>query len=256
MNSVNIKRLEAKCGSSLEVEDFEANNLIRRVERVLIDKSNGTIDLSGKRILNIGGGSGFEAEILLKQGARSVVILEIAPKQIEIARTRMQRARLRGVEYVRGDAEHLPFCDGEFDLSYIHMALHHLPDNVKGMTEACRVAKEVVFVDVMNPLITRLLNVFGLLTREGDRRINRVNGRDVLDILDRMQFAPSITYFFAPPIYTHNSGIMRCYFALFNAMNSLVNKSKLLGFLIGNIAIIRGANKDKTCEMRKACYEY
>ncbi len=236
---------EAESNSSLEAEDRKTNNLALIVERVLINKSISGVDLSRKDILNIGGGSGFEAEILLKHGAKSVTLLEIASEQLDVARTRRQRGRLPNMEFVRGDAENLPFCDNTFDLSYVHMALHHLSDNVKGMTEACRVADEIIFVDKMNPVLTRFLSVFGLFTKEEGQPINRVSGKDVPNLLRRMHIEPNVTYFFAHPLATHNECIIRSYFALCNALNMLVNRSRLLGSLIGNVAIIHGTRHGK-----------
>ncbi len=97
MKSDDIKRLEAESNSSLEAEDRQANNLAVIAERALINKSVHNITLSDKTILNIGGGSGFEAEVLLKHGAKSVVLLEIAPKKLGFARERMQRKHLQGM---------------------------------------------------------------------------------------------------------------------------------------------------------------
>jgi hypothetical protein len=120
------------------------------------------------------------------------------------------------------------------------MGLHHLPDNAKGITELCRASDEVVIIDIMNPLLTQLLNVLGLFTEESGVAPNRMNGKNVADLLEGTGLKPIIIYFFVPPIYTYNRYIIRCYLFAFKAINSLVNRSKLLGFLFGNVAIING----------------
>lgn len=241
MDPSDIKRIELHTwGSSLEEEDHIAHRLDRILERMLIYRSIEDIDLVDKDILNVCGGSGIEAEILLKQDAKSVVLLDISQRQLEVARMRAQRAHLNGLECVKGDAENLSFCDGTFSLSYIHMALHHLPDKIKGITELCRTSDEVVIIDIMNPLLTRLLNMLGLFTEEGEIKPNRLNGKNVADLLEGTGLKPTITYFFVPPIYTCNRYIIRCYLFAFKTINSLVNRSKLLGSLFGNVAIISG----------------
>jgi len=230
-----------KWGSSLEEEDRLSHRLDRILERMHICRSVEDIDLVDKDIVNVCGGSGIEAEILLKQDAKSVVLCDIAQNQLRVARMRAQRAHLNGLECVKGDAENLPFCDGTFNLSYIHMALHHLPDNAKGITELCRVSDEVVIIDIMNALLTRLLNVLGLFTEEWcGITPNRMNGKTVVDLLEGAGMKPTITYFFEPPIYTSNRYIIRSYLLAYKAINSFVNRSKLLGLFFGNIAIISG----------------
>jgi SAM-dependent methyltransferase len=227
-------------GATLDDWDRADDELEFILKRMLIYRSVEDIDLADKDTINVCGGAGIEAEILLKQGSKSVVLLDATELRLAIARERARRDHLNGLECVKGLAEALPFCDGTFDLGYIHNALHVLPDYAKGIGELCRVSKEVVIVAIMNPLLTRLLNVFGLFTKLSGLPPIRMNGKNVADLLEGAGLKPTITYFFIPPINIYNRYIVRCCLFALKTINSLVNRSKRLGSLFGNIAIISG----------------
>jgi ubiquinone/menaquinone biosynthesis C-methylase UbiE len=146
------------------------------------------------------------------------------------------------LECVRGNAEHLPFIDGSFDLGFIHMALHHFPNHARSITEVCRVSREVIFVDIMNPLLTRVLTKIGFYREEWcGITPNWLSGKYVENILINQKLKPNITYFFVAPLETYNHFFIRCLVLIFELTNRVINKNTLLGLLFGNVAIIRGA---------------
>src|SRR6476619_4079946 len=67
----------------------------------------------GERILDLSTGTGWTSRVVAKRGV-SVVGVDIASGLLQAAR---QKARVEGlaIEYRVGDAESLPFSDGEFD---------------------------------------------------------------------------------------------------------------------------------------------
>ena len=190
----------------------------------------------------MGGGHGEEAEFLLKNGAGAVTILDIAPGQLRNACVRRRKHHLNNLECVRGDAENLPFKDDSFDLGYICMALHHFPNHVQSISEVCRVSREVIFVDIMNPMLTRIVTKLGLWKEEGGGIVpNRVNGKHVENLLTDQKLKPRVTYFFfAPANNTYNPFLIRWLVSFFTLSNRIVNKSRRVGLLCGNVAIITG----------------
>ena len=67
----------------------------------------------GEYILDLSTGTGWTSRVVARRGA-SVVGVDIAPELLEAARSRAEAEELP-VDYQLGDAESLPFADGEFD---------------------------------------------------------------------------------------------------------------------------------------------
>src|SRR5262245_32200148 len=67
----------------------------------------------GERILDLSTGTGWTSRAVARRGA-TVVGVDIAAGLLEVARAKAQAERLP-IEYRVGDAESLPFRDGEFD---------------------------------------------------------------------------------------------------------------------------------------------
>lgn len=209
---------------------------------LLLKRSIQDFDIVDKNIINVGGGHGEEAEFLLKNGARAVTIIDIAEGQLKNACVRRQKHHLDNLECVRGDVEYLPFKDDSFDLGYIYMALHHFPNHARSITEVCRVSREVIFVDIMNPILTRILTKIGFFREEWcGITPNRLNGKSVEKILINHKLESTVTYFFAVPTNTYNPFLTSCLISFFELTNQLINRSKSAGLLCGNVAIIRGA---------------
>lgn len=237
------KRLESKRWGGADFDEIErlSANSGSIIGSILLKRSIQTVDLTDKNIINVGGGHGEEAEFLLKNGAGAVTILDIAPGQLRNACVRRQKHHLNNLECVRGDAENLPFKDGSFDLGYICMALHHFPNHIQSVSEVCRVSREVIFVDIMNPILTRIVTKLGLWKEEGGGIVpNRVNGKHVENLLTDQKLKPTVTYFFFAPTNTYNPFLIRGLIPFFNLSNRIINKSRRVGLLCGNVAIITG----------------
>jgi SAM-dependent methyltransferase len=81
-------------------------------------------DMRGKRVLDLGCGHGMAAVVLARQGA-SVTALDLSAGYLGEARLRADANRV-AVDFVKADAEKLPFVDGAFDAVWGSAILHHL----------------------------------------------------------------------------------------------------------------------------------
>ncbi len=244
IDPTETKRFESEAWGSEETE-FDIDRILARSDRIidtfLLKKSIQNFNLADKLVINVGGGDGHEAEFLLENDAKAVTIVDISHKQLKNACTRKQKHHLDNLECVKGDAENLPFADNCFDVGYIYMALHHCPDYSRGISEICRVSRQVIFVDIMNPVLTRTLTKVGFFREEGcGIAPNRLNGKRVKKMLINSKLNPTVTYFFAVPAYTYNPFVIRCLVTVFKLSNSLVNRSNGVGLLCGNVAVITG----------------
>ncbi len=94
-------------------------------------------DLSGKVVLDLGCGTGYFSNELLKRGAQ-VVCVDISAKMLEQAKARCGE---NNISYQLGDAERLPFSDDQFDLVFSSLALQWCEDLSVPLKEIKRVAK-------------------------------------------------------------------------------------------------------------------
>lgn len=91
-------------------------------------------DLTGKRVLSIGCGSGEDCHELQRRGA-SVVGIDLSAGLIEQA-----RLKYPDCEYFVGNMEDLShFADAKFDMVYSSLAVHYLHDWSSMMSEVSRV---------------------------------------------------------------------------------------------------------------------
>jgi demethylmenaquinone methyltransferase / 2-methoxy-6-polyprenyl-1,4-benzoquinol methylase len=116
----------------------------------------------GGRYLDVCCGTGDLAlRIAEKAGPQSEVVgLDFSTNMLDVARHRIrhqnpdQIAQLAKVEWVRGDALHLPFADRSFDGAIISFGLRNLTNLPAGIAEMARVVKHggrVVNLDLGHP---------------------------------------------------------------------------------------------------------
>jgi ubiquinone/menaquinone biosynthesis C-methylase UbiE len=101
------------------------------------------IDLRGKELIDIGGGTGIVAFKALEMGAAKVVCGDISEYMLERGR---EKARTLGydstrIEFCQLDAESLPFNDNSFDMVITGMSFGLLPDQKKAAKEMFRVLR-------------------------------------------------------------------------------------------------------------------
>jgi ubiquinone/menaquinone biosynthesis C-methylase UbiE/uncharacterized protein YbaR (Trm112 family) len=145
--------------------------------------------LDGGTALAVCGGSGMDAELLARAGARAFSA-DVSPGA---ARRASERARRHGVELVSlvADGMALPFADRSFDVVYVHDGLHHVDRPLAVLAEMARVARHAVSVnEPARAVATSAAIRMGLaLEREAaGNRVRRLSVGDVTDVLRRRGF--------------------------------------------------------------------
>ncbi len=102
----------------------------RPLAEALLDRS--PCDPAGRRVLDVGAGTGVAARSARRRGAARVVAVDLAAG--------MLAQREPGVLAAVADAERLPFRDGGFDLVVAAFSLGHVPEPARALAEARRVA--------------------------------------------------------------------------------------------------------------------
>jgi len=95
--------------------------------------------LAGKRVLEIGCGMGLHSETMIRAGA-NLTAIDISPTSVEATTRRLQVKGLKG-EIIEGDAEKLPFPDGEFDFVWSWGVIHHSSNTGRIVRQIARVLK-------------------------------------------------------------------------------------------------------------------
>lgn len=96
-----------------------------------------------RRILDIGSGTGFVAEMLLPHLTEgdALVLTDISSKMLAQAKRKLRGPGGPALEFSLVDAEALPFPDFSFDVVTMNSVLHHLPDTARFLAEAARVLR-------------------------------------------------------------------------------------------------------------------
>jgi ubiquinone/menaquinone biosynthesis C-methylase UbiE len=93
-------------------------------------------DLSGKKVLMLGCGTGEETALLEEFGAGDLVGMDLSENSIKIAAETYPR-----YQFVVGDMHELPFGDGEFDFVYSSLTIHYSDNPEKVYAEIYRVLR-------------------------------------------------------------------------------------------------------------------
>lgn len=99
----------------------------------------------GETVLDIGCGIGASIMTLLDKGL-NVTGIDPSPYMLDAAYKRVKNR----ADLYRGFAEDLPFGDNSFNHSVFFASLEFVDDPRKALEEACRVAKDKIFIGVMN----------------------------------------------------------------------------------------------------------
>jgi ubiquinone/menaquinone biosynthesis C-methylase UbiE len=131
-------------------EGFDALRFSGPIGQLLLDTQealllNAVAPAAGRRILDVGTGTGRAAIGLAKAGA-AVTGIDAAEEMLEVARLRARDAHVH-VEFASGDAHALPFADRSFDAAISLRVLMHAPDWRRCVAELCRVSGWRVIAD-------------------------------------------------------------------------------------------------------------
>ena len=141
----------------------------------------------GDRVLDVATGTGMVATALVRRYGCSVVGLDQSPEMLAGARAKLEAdPRLAArVELVRGEAESLPFADGEFDHLTFTYLLRYVDDPAATLSELARVVKpggHVASLEFMVPPNLPARSLWRLYTRLAMPVLGRLISRDWYDV--------------------------------------------------------------------------
>jgi 2-polyprenyl-3-methyl-5-hydroxy-6-metoxy-1,4-benzoquinol methylase len=122
-----------------QATDFAANPWVSDEQRIarLVSAAR----LTGtERVLDIATGPGYIAEAFAKN-SREVLGMDLTEAMLAIARARTEEHGVKNISFSTGDAQNLPFDEGQFDVVVCRLALHHVQQPAKvisGMARVCR----------------------------------------------------------------------------------------------------------------------
>ncbi len=101
----------------------------------------------GDLVLEVGCGTGFTTyEVVKRVGEENIVAVDLTPEQMERAVRKFPKAN-----FIRGDAENLPFKDNTFDASISAGSIEYWPHPSLGISEMARVTKSGGRVVILAP---------------------------------------------------------------------------------------------------------
>ncbi len=92
----------------------------------------------GKRAADIGAGTGFITEGLIRLGLQ-VIALDESRAMLETMKKKF--GHLKGIDYQLGEGENLPIPTGSVDYAFANMYLHHVENPSKAIREMVRILK-------------------------------------------------------------------------------------------------------------------
>ena len=98
----------------------------------------------GDAVLDVACGTGDLSRLFAESGASKVVGLDYTEEMLAVAREKRGQSTgrvAREIEYVRGDAQALPFADASFDIISIAFGIRNVQDPAKAVGEFLRVLK-------------------------------------------------------------------------------------------------------------------
>jgi len=104
---------------------------------LLVASSQASTDM---KVLDIATGGGHVANALAPL-VEQVIALDLTAEMLQVAERFIRGNGHQNVDFVAGDAEHIPFEDDFFDLVTCRIAAHHFPDVPSFISEALRVMK-------------------------------------------------------------------------------------------------------------------
>lgn len=124
---------------TLELDDVYGTDgrLVREISGLL--DPDGTGDLAGKRILEVGAGTGRDAVTLAKAGAE-VLTLDYVPGSLGLTVKAAEMSAVR-VAPVCGDGTGSPFADDTFDVVFHQGLLEHFRDPLPMLRDNIRILK-------------------------------------------------------------------------------------------------------------------
>lgn len=93
---------------------------------------------AGKVAADIGAGTGFVTEGLIRKGLQ---VMAVDQSGVMLKEMRKRFSGVEGIEYLEGESEKLPIPDESVDYAFANMYLHHVKTPLKAMKEMRRILK-------------------------------------------------------------------------------------------------------------------
>ena len=93
---------------------------------------------AGKKAADIGAGTGFITEGLIRKGLQ---VIAVDQSDVMLAEMERRFAGIDNIEYRQGEAEKLPVPDETVDYAFANMYLHHVESPLKAIREMVRILK-------------------------------------------------------------------------------------------------------------------
>lgn len=153
----------------------------------------------GQRVLDVATGTGMVAAALVRRYGCSVVGLDQSAEMLggAAARLRADPKLAQRVELVRGEAEALPFGDGEFDHLTFTYLMRYVDDPAATLRELARVVRpggRIASLEFMLPPNVVARSMWHVYSRVGLPVLGRLISRDWYEV--GRFLGPSITGFY------------------------------------------------------------
>ncbi|MXV81254.1 MAG: ubiquinone/menaquinone biosynthesis methyltransferase [Chloroflexi bacterium] len=125
----------------------------------------------GSAVLDLGAGTGDLSAEFRRQDAARVTALDVSAHMLTRAEEKFGRQQ---IDWLRGDALHLPFADASFDVVASAFVMRNLPDLAGSFEEMARVLKpggRLVGLDITHPPDSRWGKVLRLGFEQGVTRV-------------------------------------------------------------------------------------
>jgi ubiquinone/menaquinone biosynthesis C-methylase UbiE len=93
---------------------------------------------AGKIAADIGAGTGFVTEGLIRKGLQ---VIAVDQSDVMLKEMRKRFSDVEGIEYLEGESEKLPLPDESVDYVFANMYLHHVESPLKSIKEMRRILK-------------------------------------------------------------------------------------------------------------------
>ena len=122
---------------------------------------------SDSMVLDVGGGTGDIAFKFFEKRNQNIIVTDVNKEMLEVGRNRgINRGIIKGINWVGGDAEDLPFGDSSFDVYITAFCLRNVTHLNKALKEANRILKPggqflcLEFSHVILPSLSKLYDLY------------------------------------------------------------------------------------------------
>ncbi|HLC98683.1 MAG TPA: class I SAM-dependent methyltransferase [Candidatus Nanoarchaeia archaeon] len=154
-------------GEEAEIYDQLSKKFLYWIEDAFVE-SVLNMGVSSGRVLDVGTGPGLiPIKISRSNESLEIIAADMSEPMLEKARENMKSYGGARVNFIKADAQELPFDNGYFDLVISHSLMHHLKEPVKFLDEIKRVAKKdgaILIRDIRRPpkiLLNIWASIFG-----------------------------------------------------------------------------------------------